>query len=166
MQELCYYEILKNTTSFYGIDRLPLPNKLKKNLKYYFKVHKHEIISKLMSNSNTNNQQILNSSGSNNNNNNSNTNCGRISDIYVNSIINLYNNNQVYCTNNNNNNNNNTNNSSNNTNSPNISDCNNLRLNYKHTSKHKHSIMSSNHNSRPSLLSHSSNNCRKTCSLM
>ena len=149
LQELCYEQIIKYTTTFYGIDRLPLPNKLKKNLKSYFNSHKYELTSKLM-----NNQQLISPSAispqttCNNNhliNHNSNS---KINDIYINSVINMYN----------------LHNSSSNTNSlTNLNNCNNksLKQNYKTSKKRPQRSLTSFH-----LNNDCNNNSRKTCLIM
>jgi hypothetical protein len=154
LQELCYEQIIKYTTTFYGIDRLPLPNKLKKNLKNYFNSHKYELTSQLMNNHQQQSPTAttVTTTSCNNNhliNHNSNT---KINDIYINSVINMYNLNH------------------NNANSlTNLNNCNNksLKQNYKTSKKRQQRSLTStitalNLNSDCNTI----NNSRKTCLIM
>ncbi len=143
LQELCNEKIINYTTTFYGIDRLPLPNKLKKSLKYYFNAHKYELTSKLMNSSSPTSP--------------SNTSSCKINDLYINSIINLYNNN------NNTNNNNSTSNSQNQINITNKNKS--LKLNYK-TTKNRNPQRSLTSTITTLQLHNDCISARKTCILM
>ena len=145
---------------------MPLPNKLKKNLKSYFNLHKYELTSKLMNNQphhhhhhQQQQQQQYQQLATANCTNTHSPNSLKINEMYINSVINLYNLNT---------------NSLNNTNSLSNLSANNksLKQNYK-TSKYR------NHNNHPqrSLTStiatfnlnsdcSTIRNSRKTCSLM